>query len=191
MRRLPVTVDPVQTDRRHSLLGLLGIPMTRSGHSFLALLRWGVALAMLLLADGLLSSAADRHGKPPVPGQQLWEWIDQANALEAKGACGKAATARDQVLAWREQAQGPDHPDTATSLNNLAKVCLSQGAVARAEPLLRRGIGSQSLFLKREAPLLLRRCTRSRSRPSAMSGRSPTHRWTTFHPQPPWPCSRA
>ena len=53
-----------------------------------------------------------------------------------------------------EKALGPDHPDTATSLNNLAALYRSQGAYAKAEPLLRRGIALQSLFLQGQLPLL-------------------------------------
>jgi CHAT domain-containing protein len=47
-----------------------------------------------------------------------------------------------------------NHPNTAASLNNLAFLYFSQGAYAKAEPLLRRGIGSQSLFLQSQLPLL-------------------------------------
>ena len=53
-----------------------------------------------------------------------------------------------------EKALGPDHPDTATSLNNLAQLHVNQGAYAKAEPLLRYGIGIQSRFLQGQLPLL-------------------------------------
>ena len=49
---------------------------------------------------------------------------------------------------------GPEHPNTATSLNNLAGLYDSQGRYGEAEPLLRRGIGIQSLFLQGQLPLL-------------------------------------
>ena len=39
-----------------------------------------------------------------------------------------------------EEALGPEHPDTATSLNNLAEVLREQGRYAEAEPLYRRAI---------------------------------------------------
>ena len=35
---------------------------------------------------------------------------------------------------------GPDHPDTATSLNNLASLYQSQGHYKEAEPLLKRAL---------------------------------------------------
>ncbi|MEA5441591.1 CHAT domain-containing tetratricopeptide repeat protein [Cyanobium gracile] len=143
--------------------------MTRSGRSFMALFRWGTALAVLLLADGPLSAAADRHGKPPVPRQQewlaqplgerypqipaqVWEWIDQANALEAKGDYGMAATVWQQVLAWREKAQGPDHPDTAASLNNLGLLYIKERAFSKAEPLLLRALAIRTKILGPDHP---------------------------------------
>ena len=59
-----------------------------------------------------------------------------------------------RALAIREKALGPEHLDNATSLNNLAFLYDAQGAYDTAEPLRRRGIGSQVLFLQREIPLL-------------------------------------
>ena len=41
-------------------------------------------------------------------------------------------------LAIREKALGPDHPDVATSLNNLAELYEAQGRYADAEPLYKR-----------------------------------------------------
>ncbi|MCT0207568.1 CHAT domain-containing protein [Synechococcus sp. CS-1332] len=143
--------------------------MTRSAHSLVALFRWGTALAMLLLADGQPSAAVDQQGKSPLPRQQdwiaqplgerytqipaqVWEWIDQANALEAKGDYGKAATVWEQVLAWREKAQGPDHPDTASSLNNLGLLYIKESAFAKAEPLLIRALAIRTRILGPDHP---------------------------------------
>jgi hypothetical protein len=38
-------------------------------------------------------------------------------------------------LAIREKALGPDHPDVANSLNNMASLYHAQGRYADAEPL--------------------------------------------------------
>ena len=38
------------------------------------------------------------------------------------------------------KAFGPDHPDVATALNNLALLYQSQGRSAEAEPLYRRSL---------------------------------------------------
>ena len=43
-------------------------------------------------------------------------------------------------LAIREKQLGPDHPDVATSLNNLADLYRSMGRYAEAEPLYRRSL---------------------------------------------------
>ena len=45
-----------------------------------------------------------------------------------------------QALALREKALGPDHPDVATSLNNLAGLYHAQGRYAKAEPLYQRAL---------------------------------------------------
>jgi tetratricopeptide (TPR) repeat protein len=43
-------------------------------------------------------------------------------------------------LAILERALGPDHPDIATSLNNLAAMYGAQGREADAEPLYKRAL---------------------------------------------------
>ncbi|MBD2717777.1 CHAT domain-containing protein [Synechococcus sp. FACHB-909] len=144
--------------------------MTWSPRSPLALLRWGIALGVLLLADGPPAEAVHPQGQPPEPRQQqwlaqplgerypqtpaqVWEWIDEANALEAKGANGKAAALWEKVLAWRQKALGPDHPDTATSLSNLGLLYVRERAFARAEPLLARALAIRIRILGPDDPL--------------------------------------
>jgi len=46
-------------------------------------------------------------------------------------------------LAIREKALGPDHPDVAASLNNLALVFSRQGRAQEAEGLLLRALAIQ------------------------------------------------
>ncbi len=43
-------------------------------------------------------------------------------------------------LAIKEKALGPDHPDVATSLNNLALLYYTQGQYAQAEPIFKRSL---------------------------------------------------
>ncbi len=47
---------------------------------------------------------------------------------------------------------GPDHPDTATSLNNLAELYKSQGKYIEAEPLYQRAIAIDEKALGPEHP---------------------------------------
>ncbi len=48
---------------------------------------------------------------------------------------------------------GPEHPDTANSLNNLALLYLAQSRSADTRPLLSRLARSQGEWLRRELPL--------------------------------------
>ena len=45
-----------------------------------------------------------------------------------------------QALKIRESKLGPDHPDTAASINNLALLLKDQGKYKEAEPLLRQAL---------------------------------------------------
>jgi hypothetical protein len=42
------------------------------------------------------------------------------DTLYQQGKYQEAAQIQEKVLAWTEQNLGPDHPDTASGLNNLA-----------------------------------------------------------------------
>ena len=46
----------------------------------------------------------------------------------------------ERALAIYEQALGPDHPDTARSLNNLAILCYHERQLAEAARLMRRAL---------------------------------------------------
>jgi CHAT domain-containing protein/tetratricopeptide (TPR) repeat protein len=83
--------------------------------------------------------AQGRQAQPPT-GAQVEELIRQANALKAKGAYGEAAGVWEQILAIREKVLGPEHPDTATSLNNLAFLYRNQGRHREVEPLYKRSL---------------------------------------------------
>ena len=48
----------------------------------------------------------------------------------------------NRALANREKALGPDHPDVAQSVNNLADLYSAQGRYADAEPLYKRALAS-------------------------------------------------
>ena len=45
-----------------------------------------------------------------------------------------------EALQAAEQALGPDHPDVAQSLSNLAALYYTQGQYAQAEPLFKRSL---------------------------------------------------
>jgi Tfp pilus assembly protein PilF len=59
-------------------------------------------------------------------------------------------------LAIREKALGPNHPDVATSLNNMGLLYERQGQYAEAEPLYKR-----ALFTNQPLPVLLPRTSKA------------------------------
>src|SRR5262249_14187921 len=64
-------------------------------------------------------------------------------AARAEEALTNYTTARplyERALAIREQALGPSHPSTATSLNTLAGLLRAQGDYASARPLCERAL---------------------------------------------------
>ena len=67
-----------------------------------------------------------------------------------------ASTARQSLyrrsLAIREKALGPDHPDVAISLNNLAALLMDQAQYAEAEPLYRRSLAINEKALGLDHP---------------------------------------
>ena len=57
-----------------------------------------------------------------------------------------------RALAIREKALGPDHPDVAVSLNNLAGLYAYQGRYADAEPLFKRALAIREKALGPDHP---------------------------------------
>src|SRR5262245_42400146 len=62
------------------------------------------------------------------------------NALYQAGKYTEAEPHLNRALAIREKALGADHPNTATSFNNLAALYESQGKYAEAEQLYKRAL---------------------------------------------------
>ena len=58
----------------------------------------------------------------------------------------------ERALAIREKVLGPEHPDTATSLNNLAVLLQDQGDLAGARPLYERALAIREKALGPEHP---------------------------------------
>ena len=69
-----------------------------------------------------------------------------ARALRRRGTLLK------QSLGIRKKALGPEHPDVATSLNNLAVLYSAQGLYAKAEPLYQRALAIWKKALGPEHP---------------------------------------
>ena len=69
-----------------------------------------------------------------------------------RAAHSQAAVLLRDALAMREKVLGPDHPDTATSLHNLALLLRDQGDLAGGRPLLERALVIREKVLGPEHP---------------------------------------
>ena len=66
--------------------------------------------------------------------EKLWKELhSRFDTLYQRGRYGEAAKVVEEVLKVAENTFGPDHPNVALSLNNLALVYQAQGRYAEAE----------------------------------------------------------
>ena len=72
--------------------------------------------------------------------------------LRSQGRYGDAEPLYRRALAISEKTLGAEHPDTATSLNNLAGLYRAQGRYGDAEPLVRRALAIAEKVLGAEHP---------------------------------------
>jgi tetratricopeptide (TPR) repeat protein len=63
-----------------------------------------------------------------------------AGLYESQGKYKEAELLYQQALALRQKLLGDDHPDVASSLNNLAFLYKSQGKYKEAEPLYQQAL---------------------------------------------------
>ncbi|MEZ4315727.1 MAG: serine/threonine-protein kinase, partial [Polyangiaceae bacterium] len=69
------------------------------------------------------------------------KWFSaQGIAFLAMGRFADAKAAHERALALRESAAGPDHPETAVSLHNLATALCAMGDCRAARPLFERAV---------------------------------------------------
>ncbi|MBW4671734.1 MAG: tetratricopeptide repeat protein [Cyanomargarita calcarea GSE-NOS-MK-12-04C] len=76
----------------------------------------------------------------------------QVVQLYQQGKYIEAIPLAERALAIREKVLGREHPDVASSLNNLAALYKSQGNYAKAEPLYLRALTIREKVLGREHP---------------------------------------
>ncbi len=70
----------------------------------------------------------------------------------SRGRYGEAEPLLKRSLPITEKALGPNHPDVATALNNLAGLFLGQGRYGEAEPLLKRSLAIREKALGPDHP---------------------------------------
>ncbi len=68
------------------------------------------------------------------------------------GAYSEAQDYLQQALSIRQHVLGPEHPDVASSLNNLAMLYYNQGKYEQAEPLLQQALSIRQHVLGPEHP---------------------------------------
>ena len=76
----------------------------------------------------------------PAHASELRDAYNRTNELFAEGRYREAIPFAKEALALGEEEFGPDHPNTAIFLNNLAAIYQGQGRYAEAEPLLQRAL---------------------------------------------------
>ena len=70
-----------------------------------------------------------------------WDTLNQEiMELYRTGKYDRAVVVAKKALEVAEENVGPNHPDVATSLNNLAELYDTQGQYAQAEPLYKRAL---------------------------------------------------
>jgi tetratricopeptide (TPR) repeat protein len=94
----------------------------------------GFILAAMLLVNSLAGAPAiAQHDEAAALDKRIKE-------LYQTGKFSEAIPVAQRVLAIREKALGPDHPDVATALDSLAMLYHNQGRYADAEPLYKRSM---------------------------------------------------
>jgi CHAT domain-containing protein/Tfp pilus assembly protein PilF len=83
---------------------------------------------------------------------EVMAWREQVQTLYQQRKVREAIPLQEQELTWTEKTYGPDHPDTAFSLNNLAFLYYIQGAYAKAEPLYLRALAIREKALGPDHP---------------------------------------
>jgi len=96
----------------------------------------------------LFGAAASTH-----PQGSQWEMLNnEVMSLYQKGQYDRAVVVAKKALDLAEKARGPNHPDVATSLNNLAGLYDAQGQYAQAEPLYKRSLAIREKALGPDHP---------------------------------------
>ena len=117
---------------------------------------WVVTEAKRILTAAEAAEYFDEERRPAVSYGQIAELrnaADRAAELRAQGRYQEALPFAEEALRLSEQEFGLDHPNVATSLNNLAVLYKSQGRYADAEPLHQRALAIRETALGPEHPL--------------------------------------
>jgi tetratricopeptide (TPR) repeat protein len=82
----------------------------------------------------------------------IWAFVGNALFYDGQGLYDKAAPWYEQCLEVTKNRLGEEHPDVASSLNNLAALYDSQGRYSEAEPLCQKALELSKRLLGEEHP---------------------------------------
>ncbi|MEH2043082.1 tetratricopeptide repeat protein, partial [Nostoc sp.] len=82
----------------------------------------------------------------------IWPFVGLARFYQGQGAYEQALPWREKCLSSARKRFGDEHPDVATSLNNLAALYKSQGRYSDAEPLYIEALAMRKRLLGDEHP---------------------------------------
>ena len=113
-----------------------------------------VSFEALLERTQKLAGAMEKAGvsKGDVVAVLLPNCIELVELYLAQGKHMDAEPICQRSLAIREKALGPEHPDVAVSLSNLADLYRDQGKYGEAEPLYQRSLAIREKMLGPEHP---------------------------------------
>src|SRR5262249_30056439 len=135
---------------------------------FLCLCCLGMPLKVVILDPSVINAAENRAGiitiscngtSPQQRRTQGQAEIDQAASLnrqgqqyQEQGRYKEAEPLYRRALVIYERVLGPNHPDTATILDNLAALYQMQGRYGAAEPLVKRSLAIREKVLGPDHP---------------------------------------
>jgi tetratricopeptide (TPR) repeat protein len=104
-------------------------------------------------AHKMALTEAFHHGGHALATEELFEWFTTAEEVFRRAALWQfLIPLYEEFTRLIEVRLGPEHPDTATSLNNLAGLNDAQGRYEEAEPLLQRALEIREKVLGPEHP---------------------------------------
>jgi len=127
-------------------------------------LRWTSTLLSVCLLTGAIGgslgvpNSSHAQSTPPLSAEQTTALAEatrlneQVRKLYQEGKYSEAIPLAERALAIRKLALGNQHPDVATSLDNLALLYQNQGRYAEAEPLYQQALAIVKLALGDKHP---------------------------------------
>src|SRR6266853_439444 len=104
-------------------------------------------LCMLLMTSGIGVRGATQR-------PQLQQLDARVAELYEEGKYAEAIPWAQEAIRMAEKSLGPDHPEVAASLNNLAEIYRALGKFTEAEPLFQRAVRIKEKALASDDPSL-------------------------------------